>query len=117
VVWAVVTCGAIVLAAEPPTIALLRRGRVLDVPGTRSSHSIATPRGGGAPIAVGLLAAAAVAVASGAVAAGLAFAHFIFDRVIGGQLFDLFRANAQRGGIADVTDVQFYPGEVGECQG
>jgi UDP-GlcNAc:undecaprenyl-phosphate/decaprenyl-phosphate GlcNAc-1-phosphate transferase len=74
VVWAVVTCGAIVLAAEPPTIALLRRGRVLDVPGTRSSHSIATPRGGGAPIAVGLLAAAAVAVASGAVAAGLAFA-------------------------------------------
>jgi UDP-N-acetylmuramyl pentapeptide phosphotransferase/UDP-N-acetylglucosamine-1-phosphate transferase len=74
VVWAVVTCGAIVLAAEPPTIALLRRRRVLDVPGTRSSHSIATPRGGGAPIAVGLLAAAAVAVASGAVAAGLAFA-------------------------------------------
>ncbi|HEX4288490.1 MAG TPA: hypothetical protein VH021_06215 [Trebonia sp.] len=57
VVWAVVTCGAIVLAAEPPTIALLRRRRVLDVPGTRSSHSIATPRGGGAPIAVGLLAA------------------------------------------------------------
>ena len=56
-VWAVVACGAIVLAAEPLTIALLRRLAVLDVPGARSSHSVPTPRGGGAPIAVGLLVA------------------------------------------------------------
>jgi UDP-GlcNAc:undecaprenyl-phosphate/decaprenyl-phosphate GlcNAc-1-phosphate transferase len=73
VAWAVVACGAIVLAAEPPTIALLRRRRVLDVPGERSSHSVPTPRGGGAPIALGLLVAASVAVASGDVVSGLAF--------------------------------------------
>ena len=54
-VWAVVACGAIVLAAEPPTIALLRRRGMLDVPGGRPSHSVPTPRGGGAPIAIGLL--------------------------------------------------------------
>jgi UDP-GlcNAc:undecaprenyl-phosphate GlcNAc-1-phosphate transferase len=72
VVWAVVACGAIVLVAEPPTIALLRRLAVIDVPGGRSSHSVPTPRGGGAPIAVGLLAAALVAPGSGG--ARLAFA-------------------------------------------
>ena len=72
--WAVLACAAIVLAAEPPTIALLRRRGMLDVPGKRSSHSVPTPRGGGAPIAVGLLAATSVEVASGAVAEGLAFA-------------------------------------------
>jgi UDP-GlcNAc:undecaprenyl-phosphate/decaprenyl-phosphate GlcNAc-1-phosphate transferase len=74
VAWAVLACGVIAAAAEPPTIALLRRRRMLDVPGGRSSHSVPTPRGGGAPIAVGLLAAAAVTVAAGDVAAGLAFA-------------------------------------------
>ena len=72
VVWAVLACGAIVAVAEPPTIALLRRLTVLDVPGDRSSHSVPTPRGGGAPIAVGLLVAAAIAPGSGG--AGLAFA-------------------------------------------
>jgi UDP-GlcNAc:undecaprenyl-phosphate GlcNAc-1-phosphate transferase len=72
VVWAVVACGAIVLIAEPPTVALLRRLAVLDVPGSRSSHAVPTPRGGGAPIAVGLLAAAAVAPGVGDT--GLAFA-------------------------------------------
>jgi UDP-GlcNAc:undecaprenyl-phosphate GlcNAc-1-phosphate transferase len=73
-VWAVVACGAIVLAAEPPTIALLRRRGMLDVPGGRSSHSVPTPRGGGVPIAVGLVVAAWVAIAAGAVMAGLALA-------------------------------------------
>jgi UDP-GlcNAc:undecaprenyl-phosphate GlcNAc-1-phosphate transferase len=58
VVWAVSACGAIVLVTEPLTIALLRRLAVIDVPGGRSSHSVPTPRGGGAPIAVGLLVAA-----------------------------------------------------------
>src|ERR1700722_7390466 len=74
VAWAVLACGVIVLAAEPPTIALLRRRGMLDVPGVRSSHSAPTPRGGGAPVALGLLAAASVAIASGIVAQGLAFA-------------------------------------------
>ncbi len=65
-------CGVIVLVAEPPTIALLRRLTVLDVPGGRSSHSVPTPRGGGAPIAAGLLVAASLAPGAGD--AGLAFA-------------------------------------------
>jgi UDP-GlcNAc:undecaprenyl-phosphate/decaprenyl-phosphate GlcNAc-1-phosphate transferase len=57
-VWAVSACGGIVLVTEPLTIALLRRLAVVDVPGGRSSHSVPTPRGGGAPIAIGLLVAA-----------------------------------------------------------
>jgi UDP-GlcNAc:undecaprenyl-phosphate/decaprenyl-phosphate GlcNAc-1-phosphate transferase len=72
VVWAVVACGAIVVVAEPPMVALLRRRAVLDIPGGRSSHVVPTPRGGGAPIAVGLLAAAAIAPGAGDT--GLAFA-------------------------------------------
>jgi UDP-GlcNAc:undecaprenyl-phosphate GlcNAc-1-phosphate transferase len=72
VVWAVLACGVIVVVAEPPMIALLRRHAVLDVPGGRSSHSVPTPRGGGAPIAVGLLAAALIAPGTGS--AGPAFA-------------------------------------------
>ena len=59
-VWAVSACGGIVVVAEPLMIALLRRLAVIDVPGGRSSHSVPTPRGGGAPIAVGLLVAAAL---------------------------------------------------------
>jgi UDP-N-acetylmuramyl pentapeptide phosphotransferase/UDP-N-acetylglucosamine-1-phosphate transferase len=59
--WAVSVCAAIMLLAEPLTIALLRRLAVLDVPGGRSSHTVPTPRGGGAPLAAGLLAAAALA--------------------------------------------------------
>jgi UDP-GlcNAc:undecaprenyl-phosphate/decaprenyl-phosphate GlcNAc-1-phosphate transferase len=72
VVWAVVACGVIVAVAEPPTVALLRRHAVLDLPGGRSSHSVPTPRGGGAPIAVGLLVAAVIAPGAGDT--GLAFA-------------------------------------------
>ena len=58
-------CGVIVALAEPPAIALLRKFSVLDVPGGRSSHSVPTPRGGGAPIALGLVVAAAVAPGAG----------------------------------------------------
>ena len=72
VVRAGLACGVIVAVAEPPTIALLRRLTVLDLPGERSSHSVPTPRGGGAPIAVGLLVAASLAPGAGD--AGLAFA-------------------------------------------
>lgn len=86
-VWAVLGCGAIVLVAEPLMIALLRRLAVLDVPGRRSSHSVPTPRGGGAPIAVGLLVAAFVA--PGAARAGLAFAGAVGFFGILGFLDDL----------------------------
>jgi UDP-N-acetylmuramyl pentapeptide phosphotransferase/UDP-N-acetylglucosamine-1-phosphate transferase len=65
IVWAVAVCGGTVLAAEPLTIALLRRLAMLDVPGGRSSHSVPTPRGGGAPIAVGLVAAVLIAPGAG----------------------------------------------------
>jgi UDP-GlcNAc:undecaprenyl-phosphate GlcNAc-1-phosphate transferase len=65
VVRAGLACGVIVALAEPPTIALLRRLTVLDVPGERSSHSVPTPRGGGAPIALGLVAAVAFAPGGG----------------------------------------------------
>ena len=57
---AVTACGGIVLLAEPLTVAVLRRGRVIDVPGHRSSHTVPTPRGGGLPIAAGLLLTAAL---------------------------------------------------------
>jgi UDP-GlcNAc:undecaprenyl-phosphate/decaprenyl-phosphate GlcNAc-1-phosphate transferase len=55
---AAAACGGVVLLAEPLTVGLLRRWQVLDVPGRRSSHVVPTPRGGGLPIAVGLLLAA-----------------------------------------------------------
>jgi UDP-GlcNAc:undecaprenyl-phosphate GlcNAc-1-phosphate transferase len=71
-VWAVLACGVIAVVAEPPVIALLRRLTVLDLPGGRSSHTVPTPRGGGAPIAVGLLVAAVLAPGAGT--ARLAFA-------------------------------------------
>jgi UDP-GlcNAc:undecaprenyl-phosphate/decaprenyl-phosphate GlcNAc-1-phosphate transferase len=66
--WAVSACGVIVLVTEPLTIALLHRLAVLDHPNGRSSHSAPTPRGGGAPVAVGLV--VAVLLAPGAPVAG-----------------------------------------------
>src|SRR5690242_10609089 len=60
IMLAAVACGGFVLATEPATIALLRRLAAIDSPNARSSHSVPTPRGGGAPIAVGLVLAAVV---------------------------------------------------------
>jgi UDP-GlcNAc:undecaprenyl-phosphate/decaprenyl-phosphate GlcNAc-1-phosphate transferase len=57
-VLAAVACGVFVTVAEPVTIPLLRRLAAIDVPGARSSHTVPTPRGGGAPIALGLVIAA-----------------------------------------------------------
>jgi UDP-GlcNAc:undecaprenyl-phosphate GlcNAc-1-phosphate transferase len=51
-------CGAVVTVGEPATIPLLRRAAAIDTPNLRSSHTVPTPRGGGAPIAAGLLLAA-----------------------------------------------------------
>ena len=51
-------CGAFVAMAEPVAIVVLRRLAAIDVPNLRSSHSVPTPRGGGAPIVIGLVAVA-----------------------------------------------------------
>jgi UDP-GlcNAc:undecaprenyl-phosphate GlcNAc-1-phosphate transferase len=51
---AALICGIFVTIAEPVAIPLLRRAAI-DMPNTRSSHSVPTPRGGGAPIAAGLV--------------------------------------------------------------
>jgi UDP-GlcNAc:undecaprenyl-phosphate/decaprenyl-phosphate GlcNAc-1-phosphate transferase len=56
-VAAAVTCGVFVTVAEPAIIPLLRRAAI-DLPNVRSSHTVPTPRGGGAPIAIGLVGAA-----------------------------------------------------------
>ena len=68
-------CGTFVTVAEPVTIPLLRRAAV-DVPNTRSSHSVPTPRGGGAPIAVGLVGAAVLIHGTDAVTFAIAVAAF-----------------------------------------
>ena len=87
VLWAAATCGAIVALAEPPTIAALRKFTVLDLPGERSSHSVPTPRGGGAPIAAGLLVAAALTPGAGDARLAFAFAVGFFGLL--GLLDDL----------------------------
>jgi len=50
-VFAALICAAFVTAAEPVLIPLRRAA--IDVPNGRSSHSVPTQHGGGAPIAVG----------------------------------------------------------------
>ena len=60
--------GAIVVVAEPVTTPVLCRLHAVDIPLARSSHSVPTLRGGGLPIAVGLLTAVAI-TRSGASAA------------------------------------------------
>ncbi len=73
---AVAGCGAVVAAAEAVTVPLLRRAAIIDVPGHRSSHTIPTPRGGGIPVAAGLLVAAALIGGPNAVVFGFAVAAF-----------------------------------------
>jgi UDP-GlcNAc:undecaprenyl-phosphate/decaprenyl-phosphate GlcNAc-1-phosphate transferase len=53
---AAVICAAFVTAAEPVLIPLLRRAAI-DIPNMRSSHSVPTPRGGGAAVAAGVVTA------------------------------------------------------------
>jgi UDP-GlcNAc:undecaprenyl-phosphate/decaprenyl-phosphate GlcNAc-1-phosphate transferase len=74
-VLAAVICAAFVTVAEPVLIPLLRRAAI-DVPNMRSSHTVPTPRGGGAPIAVGLVAAALVIHGTVAVTFAAAVAAF-----------------------------------------
>ncbi len=74
--FAVTACGTVVTAAEALTIPLLRRAAIIDIPGQRSSHTVPTPRGGGIPVAAGLLVASAVI--GGLTAAVFACAVFSF---------------------------------------
>jgi UDP-N-acetylmuramyl pentapeptide phosphotransferase/UDP-N-acetylglucosamine-1-phosphate transferase len=74
-VLAAVACGAFVTVAEPIAIPLLRR-RAIDVPNLRSSHSVPTPRGGGAPIALGLVGAALLIQGTAAMIFAAAVAAF-----------------------------------------
>jgi UDP-GlcNAc:undecaprenyl-phosphate/decaprenyl-phosphate GlcNAc-1-phosphate transferase len=78
-VFAAVVCAAFVTAAEPVLIPLLCRAAV-DVPNGRSSHSVPTPRGGGAPIALGLV-LAALLLMHGTVAITFAVAVAVFAAI------------------------------------
>jgi UDP-GlcNAc:undecaprenyl-phosphate GlcNAc-1-phosphate transferase len=73
---AAVLSAGFVAAAEPVTIPLMRRLAAIDTPNQRSSHTVPTPRGGGAPVAVGLVVAAALIPATAALAFGAAVAVF-----------------------------------------
>jgi UDP-GlcNAc:undecaprenyl-phosphate GlcNAc-1-phosphate transferase len=73
---AAAACGVFVTMALPAVIPLLRRAAVVDVPSDRSSHTVPTPRGGGAPIAVGLSAAALAVHSAPALAFTLGVAAF-----------------------------------------
>jgi UDP-GlcNAc:undecaprenyl-phosphate/decaprenyl-phosphate GlcNAc-1-phosphate transferase len=78
-VFAAVVCAAFVTAAEPVLIPLLRRAAV-DRPNGRSSHSVPTPRGGGAPIALGLV-LSALLLMHGAVSATFAVSVAVFAAI------------------------------------
>jgi UDP-GlcNAc:undecaprenyl-phosphate GlcNAc-1-phosphate transferase len=73
---AMVCCGVIIVLGEPVAVPLLRRLHAIDVPGPRSSHRVPTPRGGGVPIAIGLLAAMGLAGGGASVAFMAAIAFF-----------------------------------------
>jgi UDP-GlcNAc:undecaprenyl-phosphate GlcNAc-1-phosphate transferase len=69
-------CGTFVTLAEPLVIPLLQRAAALDVPNMRSSHTVPTPRGGGAPIPIGLVAIALLLHSSAAVVLAVALTVF-----------------------------------------
>ena len=73
---AAVCCGAVVIAAEPAVIPLLRKLGAIDLPGPRSSHTTPTPRGGGLPVVLGLLTATALIRGAAAVPFGAATGFF-----------------------------------------
>ena len=76
IIEAMACCGAIVVLGEPVAVPLLRRLDAIDFPGTRSSHYVPTPRGGGVPIAIGLLAAMGLVGGGASVAFMTAVAFF-----------------------------------------
>jgi UDP-GlcNAc:undecaprenyl-phosphate GlcNAc-1-phosphate transferase len=70
------SAGVVVVVTEPVMIALLRRAAAVDMPGLRSSHTVPTPRGGGAPVTAGLVVAAAAMHSVPSAAFGIAVAMF-----------------------------------------
>ena len=74
--FAVAACGAVVAVTEAAAIPLLRRAAIVDVPGHRSSHAVPTPRGGGIPVAAGLLVAAGLSGGAAAAIYAVAVAAF-----------------------------------------
>ncbi len=72
----VAACGTVVTVTEAAAIPLLRRAAIVDVPGHRSSHAVPTPRGGGIPVAAGLLVAAGLIGGAAAAIFALAVAAF-----------------------------------------
>jgi UDP-N-acetylmuramyl pentapeptide phosphotransferase/UDP-N-acetylglucosamine-1-phosphate transferase len=75
---AFLACG-LTIALCPPVLACLRRWRLLDVPGDRSSHAHPTPRGGGIAPALGATVALAFSSAvSGQARTGLIAAALLF---------------------------------------
>jgi UDP-GlcNAc:undecaprenyl-phosphate/decaprenyl-phosphate GlcNAc-1-phosphate transferase len=76
VLRAAICCGVVVLVTEPVTIPVLRQLAAIDVPSLRSSHTVPTPRGGGLPIVLGLLAATALIRGVAAVPFGAAVGFF-----------------------------------------
>jgi UDP-GlcNAc:undecaprenyl-phosphate/decaprenyl-phosphate GlcNAc-1-phosphate transferase len=79
IVLAAVICAAFVTACEPVLIPLLRRAAI-DIPNGRSSHSVPTPRGGGAPVAAGLVASTLILM-HGTVAVIFAVAVAVFAAI------------------------------------
>lgn len=73
---ATLACFVVASVAMPPTITLLRRATAFDVPSVRSSHTVPTPRGGGAAVVVGLLVAIVLMPAGVRFPLGVAVAGF-----------------------------------------
>jgi UDP-GlcNAc:undecaprenyl-phosphate GlcNAc-1-phosphate transferase len=76
IILAAGSSAAFVVAAEPVTIPLLRRAAAIDVPVLRSSHTVPTPRGGGAPVVAGLVLAALLIHGAAALTFAAAVATF-----------------------------------------
>jgi hypothetical protein len=76
IVIAVIPCGGLVAMTESVTIRMVCRVGAIDIPNVRSSHSVRTQRGGGAPIAVGLILAALLIGGCGGLAPTVALAAF-----------------------------------------
>ena len=116
-VLAVTASAVVVTGMEAVTIRLLRRAAVIEIPGDRSSRMVLTSRGGGIPIAAGLLVAAGLiggatgVVFAFAVAAfgllgftedlhGLAVGRRLILQALGGLVVAVVLVSGQRGPVA-----------------
>src|SRR5260370_40190765 len=116
--------GLTVAIAEPIVIPILRRAAVLDVPGSRSSQTVPTPRGGGIPLGAGLLVAAVLIGSPAALVFGAAVSGFgligLTDDVRGlptGTRFALQAVGAAAGGAAVLRTFKGPPGQLAGLAG